>query len=185
MADASLKNFIIDGSERSVQDIVSKLKFMSKIKEGEIVDVASLSLMERGWKTSAYRTFVARGENRMATLEFFRHVIGEAFDLATKYLQNPEKFFQDIGEMIIIALQESKAGIANYKKTYASDQMYVARVETLMKTVDTKSNDLHRKIMTRDYPDAYSETTSEVYTEETTYSIPFSNNLMKAESPKR
>ena len=83
----------------------------------------------------------------MATLEFFRYVIGEAFDLATKYLQTKERFFQDIGGIIVIALQESKAGIANYKKTYATDQMYVARIETLMKTVDTKSQDLGRRIL--------------------------------------
>ena len=33
-----LNNFVKDGSDRSVQDIVSRLKFISKIKEGELDD---------------------------------------------------------------------------------------------------------------------------------------------------
>jgi len=143
----TLKSFVIDGSERSVQDIVSKLKFISKIKEGEIVDVTSLSLMEKGWSTSAYRTLVTRNESRKATLEFFRQVIGEAFDLAGRYLASKEVFFQEIGAIIVSALQECKAGISNHAKTYRDDRMHVSKIETLVKTLDTKSTDLQRRIV--------------------------------------
>lgn len=139
----SLKNFVVDGSERSVQDIVSKLKFISKIREGEIVDVSNLSLSERNWKTSMYRTLFARKESRHMTLDFFRQVVGEAFDLATLYLRSEEQFFQNIGSMIISALQESKAGILNHAKTYSHDRMHVSKTETLLRTLDTKISDLH------------------------------------------
>nr|QBK86401.1 MAG: uncharacterized protein LCMAC102_01960 [Marseillevirus LCMAC102] len=146
MTETTLKSFVIDGSERSVQDIVSKLKFMSKIKEGEIVDVQSLTLMEKGWGTSAYRTLVARGESRKATLEFFRIVIGEAFDLASRYLKRDGQFFHDIGSMIVVALQEAKSGLANHSKTYKDDRMHMSKIETLVQTLDTRSIDLTRQI---------------------------------------
>lgn len=162
MSDDSLKSFVIDGSERSVQDIVSKLKFISKIKEGEIMDVQTHSLTEWSIGTSVYRTFIARGESRKSALEFFRSVIGEAFDLATKYLSSSEKFFQDIGMMIVIALQESKAGITNHAKTYSSDRFHVSKVETLIKTLDTKADDLTRKMLKiqPDIPQSKSKTSS-------------------------
>ena len=69
-----LNNFVKDGGERSVQDIVSKLKFISKIKEGELVDVHSLTVMEAGVPTSIYRTFFTRSESRKITLDFLRDI---------------------------------------------------------------------------------------------------------------
>jgi len=144
--DGTMKSFVIDGSERSVQDIVSKLKFISKIREGQKLDVQSLTLCEDGMGTALYRTLVARGESRENALEFVRGVIGEAFELATKYLHKPEKFFKDIGQMIIIALHESKAGLAHLAKTYEHDHMFISKLETLTKTLETKTLDLQRQL---------------------------------------
>jgi hypothetical protein len=106
--------------------------------------------MEIGWYTSTYRTIFARGEGRKATLEFFRQVIGEAFDLATRYLSSDRNFFQKIGEMIVDALQESKAGIVNHARTYHGDRMHVAQIETLLRTLNTKLEDLQRRIFSLD-----------------------------------
>ncbi len=144
--EVSTKSFAVDGSERSVQDIVSKLKFISKIREGEKLDVKSLTLGE-GFKDSVYRTFVARNESRYTTLEFIRMIVHEAFDLASKYLQKEEKFFKDIGKMVITSLNECKSGLLNLIKTYSEDRMYISRLETLMTTLETKTIDLQRQIL--------------------------------------
>jgi len=133
-----LNNFVKDGSERSVQDIVSRLKFISKIKEGEIVDVRSSTIMELGWPSSIYRTFFTRNESRKITLEFFRQIISSAFDMITLYLNMKDAFYQQIGVMIFDALKESKTGIANQSKTYRNDRMYVSQIETLLLTLDTE-----------------------------------------------
>ena len=116
MTANTVRDFITDGSDKAVQDIVSKLKFISKIKVGEVVNVQTESLMKIGWVTSAYRTLIFKGEGRDATLLFFRRIIGEAFELSMRYLSSKEKFHQEIGEMIVNALHESKAGIENHKK---------------------------------------------------------------------
>lgn len=98
-------------------------------------------MMGDSWSTKVYRTWktvTAGGEDRDATLEFFKYVIGEAFDLATRYLQSKDQFFQDIGFIIIQSLREAKAGIINHSKTYEKDEMHVAKIETLLATLDTK-----------------------------------------------
>ena len=139
----NIKSFVTDGSERSVQDIVSKLKFISRIKEGEKVDIQTLRVMNAdSWGTSIYRTLVSRGESRETTLEFIRGVVGDAFDLASKYLSTSTPFFRQIGEMIVQSLRESKVGLGNLMKTYREDRMYTSRVDTLIKTIDTKTSDL-------------------------------------------
>ena len=144
--ESSMKSFVIDGSERSVQDVVSRLKFISKIQEGEKIDVQSLVLCEPGTKTSLYRTLIARNESRERSLEFFRNTIGEAFELATKYLHRKEIFFKEIGGMIITALQECKIGLKNSTKTYADDKMFISKIDTLISTLNTKSRDLNRQL---------------------------------------
>jgi hypothetical protein len=131
-----LNNFVKDGSERSVQDIVSKLKFISKIEEGEIVDVRSSTIMEVGWTSSLYRTFFTRNESRKTTLDFFRQIISNAFDMITLYLNAKDSFYIQIGTMIFESLQESKIGIANHGKTYRKDRMYISQIETLILTLD-------------------------------------------------
>lgn len=141
----TLKCFSLDGREKSVQDIVSKLKFISKIAVGEIVDVASLTLMDRNWKTSAYRTILARGESREGTFELFSETACLAFEMAAEYLSDKTAFFYNIGVMIIDAIQEAKQGILNHSKTYADDKMFVARSETLIKTIEAKIKDFSER----------------------------------------
>ena len=142
MAEPSMKSFILDGSERSVQDVVSKLRFIATLKPHERVDVATLSVQPDSYGARAYRTFLARGESRVATLEFIRQTLGEAFDLASAYSIRTEPFNQKIKLMILDALSDSKSGIESLKETYKSDRMFVSRVATLIGTLDAKVTDL-------------------------------------------
>jgi acyl-CoA hydrolase len=145
-----LNNFVKDGSERSVQDIVSKLKFISKIEEGEIVDVRSSTIMEAGWSSSIYRTFFTRNESRKITLDFFRQTISNAFDMITLYLNAKDQFYRQIGVMIFEALQESKKGITNHGTTYRRDRMYMSQIETLLLTLDKELIEFNNIIKNRE-----------------------------------
>lgn len=136
-----LKNFVIDGGDRSVQDIVSKLKFISKIKPEEKMDVATLALNENTIITSIHRTLLSRGESRATTLEFIRATIGEAFDISSRYMKRDEYFFRGIGKMVLESLKEINIGLENLKETYKTDRMFISRIETLQRTLDAKLND--------------------------------------------
>ena len=139
-----LNNFVKDGSERSVQEIESKLKFISKINEGELVDVRTLTIMENGPVTSFYRTFLTRSESRNITLDFFKRVIGDAFDIIVMYLKEKDGFSHHIGDIMLESLKDSKEGILNHKNTYRKDRMYTSEIEALILTLDTKLDEFNK-----------------------------------------
>jgi hypothetical protein len=136
--DLSMKTFVIDGGQHSVQDIISKLKFISTIKPGEKIDVATLSVQPDTIIGRLYRTILARGESRTATLEFIRQTLGEAFDMISLYINHEDAFSRQVGMMIVSALSVAKAGIMGLTETYKDDRMFVSRVEILVGTLEAK-----------------------------------------------
>lgn len=143
-----LTRFMLDGKDREVQDVISKLRFIAKIKEGEKIDVKTMTLQDTrvpwGWKVKFRRTFWVRGESRNTTYEFIMKTLTDAIEYATKYLRCTEPLYIDYGRMILTTLSECKIGLDNLVRTYSSDKMYISRIETLKKTLDTKLEDLKR-----------------------------------------
>ena len=151
-----MKAFVIDGSEHSVQDVISRLKFISTIKPEEKIDVSTLSIQNIGILGRLYRTFFARSESRQATLDFIRYTLGDAFELAAVYLRDqeprertmydpsPHTFNMKISEILINSLIAAKTGIESLKETYRDDRMFVSRVGTLIDTLDAKIIDFSK-----------------------------------------
>lgn len=121
-------------------EIVANLKFISKIKVGEKVDVQSQQLHVNNWITGIYRTFIARRESRDLTFSYFRSVVTNAIEfiraLATSGVENDKKI-----SSIMEALEESKIGFTNLKKTYEDDRMFESKIETLLSTIDVMIRD--------------------------------------------
>jgi len=130
-----VSDFVTNGNDNAYQDIVSKLTFISKFKNGYKIDIKSLTLMEDSIYTMLYRTFIARGESKEVTLEFCKSAISSAFGTSISYLQSDEPFIREMGMTIIKAIQDSMEGINVLKKTYVSDYMFVSRIDTLLKTI--------------------------------------------------
>ena len=149
-SEVTLGSMVRDGSDRSVQDIIGKLKFISKIKEGEIIDVNNLTLSEGGWVTSTYRTifrWTPWNQSREDSLNFFRETVSIAFDLASRYMASGDIFFQELGARIICSLEMAKKGINNHTQTYKTDPMYVSKVEAFLETLDANLIDLKRRVL--------------------------------------
>lgn len=141
-----MEEFTVDDSEQAVRDVLSKLSFISKIKEGEIVDVESLSLMGKCISTGVYRTLIRMGtESRETTLKFFVSTVDEAFELVEYHLAQKGEYEHDMARMIMRSLKECKLGLKEHTKTYEHDRMHTSKVETLLKTIDTKTNDILRR----------------------------------------
>ena len=130
--------------ERSTQDVISRLKFISTLKPGEKIDVASLSVQTDTVLGRIYRTVLARGESRVATLEFIRQTLGEAFELAQAQATHTDAYVRRLGAMIFASIVAAKAGIVGLSETYKDDRMFVSRVETLMGTLDAKIAEVPR-----------------------------------------
>ena len=130
--------------ERSPQDVISRLKFISTLKPGEKIDVASLSVQTDTVLGRIYRTVLARGESRVATLEFIRQTLGEAFELAQAQAVHEDAYVRRLGAMVFTAIVAAKAGIQGLSETYKDDRMFVSRIETLVGTLDAKITEVAR-----------------------------------------
>lgn len=133
------KSFIIDGSERSIQDTLSNLIFISKIQEGHIMNVFNHTLSESSWITSAVRTVFTRDESREKTLEFFRRTFHDAFGILDECMKNRNTspgFYDPMIIRLVQSIENSKKGLANHSKTYITDHMHVSRVDALLASVN-------------------------------------------------
>ena len=137
MTGCQFHNFVIDQSDKTVDDILSKLAFLSKLKEGEKINTYDFCVEDNSWWTAIRRT-IFRDQSREKTLKFIRDLIDSALDTATKCFESQDEFHKNIGDLIIETLEESRKGIATLIKTYEDDQMFVSRLETFLKILKEK-----------------------------------------------
>lgn len=134
--------------ELLTQDIVSKLKFISKIQPHQLIDLKSFSIMEQSISTSLYRTCIRMGtENRENVLLFFINTVNSSLELIYKLFSYNQEYHTNIALMIFSSLDKARNGIINFKKTYIEDIMFCAKIETLLETLDIKYNNLKNMLM--------------------------------------
>jgi hypothetical protein len=166
MDENILRNFAIDGSDLNVQDIVSKLRFISKLKPGEKLNVATLTITGGRWFD--LHRFRNESESRDKTLEFIKKVVDDALEITSRCFINRSKFAHYIGRMILESLQESKEGIHSLEKTYEADRMFVSRIEAFERIMNAKI-------------DGINEQYSSLFPEESKKLLPTSNAISKSE----
>jgi len=133
----SIKHFVVNGDEKSVQDTLSRLKFIAKVKEGEKLDIESQTVQDNSYIVNVIRTFF-RNESRNRTITFIRTTYGEAFELIEGYLKNESLFAKNLTELILKSINDSQVGLENLAKTYEDDRMFVAKIETIIDTINAK-----------------------------------------------
>lgn len=142
-----------------IQDVLSKLKFLSKIDKHEKLDVASLSLVADTWYINLYRRikefcadrniYWKTSESRKVSLEFIKTTANEALKLAGDLLSRENRSGTlniSLGQMIITTLNGLDPGIQGLKKTYAEDRMFISQVETFEQLLRVKILELGRMI---------------------------------------
>lgn len=145
ISESYKKSYISDHNAKIVENTLSLLKFISKIKKNEVVDTSSLTMMELGVKTSLYRTFVTRSESRDATLKLFSETINTAFELAEKHLSSESHYHNKIGIELITSIQKSVIGIEHHKLTYSACTMHVSEVETFLSLTGIRLSEIYGK----------------------------------------
>jgi len=138
-------NFLTTIDDKAAHELVSKLKFISKIKQREKIDVEYLQVISAdSWMSSFYRTFITRAESKNGALEFVKSVIKEAFELSYKYLYSDGTYSKNIGKMLINSIIESKTGLANLASTYSYDRLYESEIDAFILFIDTKITDIEK-----------------------------------------
>ena len=141
-----IRAFTCDGEDKRVQDVLSQLGFIARIQPKEKIDIETLSIMPDNWKTSLYRTLIARRESKEATLEFIRTVFEKAVDLAFKYSEEESELGEDVTDKIIQGITAARGGVENMCQTYRQDRMYCSRVDSMVQVVQTKLSLLSKDV---------------------------------------
>jgi hypothetical protein len=126
----------------SHKDMISKLKFISKVQEGEKINVRGLFIQQDGITTRLSRTFYNL-DNRGNTLNFVENTVKRCFEIISLYKRSENESERQICLSILDDLTKSKIGIINLMKTYEHDIMFISRMETLLDEIDTQIKVLH------------------------------------------
>ena len=135
--------------EDSNHETITRLKFLSKIRKGEKVNVMANTLQPDSMLTSLSRA-VFNTDNRQNTLTYIQNSINSGFQLFTTYIRSEKTSEKKLASQIIKDIEDSKNGIRNLKNTYQDDIMFCCSIDTYLQTIDAKIEEYKEK-----YPDLF------------------------------
>lgn len=120
-----------------VQQLISTLKFFSKLEDDEKIDVADLGVQKDNWMTSVWRTF-QRKESKEKSLVFIQKIYEESIQCAEFLIKGTEPFHKDIGNLLIKSLEEAQKGVETRKELYKDNKKFVSDIETFITVATSK-----------------------------------------------
>jgi len=121
----------------SNQEIISKLKFIGKIKKGEKINTRHMYVQPDGLGTSIIRTFIYQ-DNRGNVLNFCQETISRAFELLVTYERSENNTEHVLFSHLLVDLQQATTGIMNLKFTYIADTKFCCDMDTLLQIITAK-----------------------------------------------
>lgn len=119
------------------QEIISRLKFIGKLKKGEKINTRHMYVQPDGITTSLSRTF-AYQDNRGNALNFCQETISRSFELLITYERSDSSTEKVLFSRLIEDLQQSTVGLRNLKFTYITDTKFCCDMDTLLENVLAK-----------------------------------------------
>ena len=121
--------------------LITRLKFLSKINKNEKVDTKNLSVQPADTHlTSIQRSY--NQDSRQNTLSFIQHIINDSIKLIEKYAMSDKISEQSMVKHIVKDLIDSKIGIINLKYTYEGDTMFICNLETYLQNINAKIEEM-------------------------------------------
>lgn len=125
------------------KDVVTRLKFVSKIQAGEKINTKHyLAIVNDDWLTAVLRKFY-NFESRSQSISFINDTITAAFRMIDKIksMDNENINTHQIDSTNILCnlfrdLFNAKIGITNLIKTYKTDKIIVCQLETIVENID-------------------------------------------------
>jgi len=136
------QNFDQIGDDQ-VNNILSKLKFLSKIKIGEKINSKyyfvrdNNSILQRFLRSMRNLT-AENSENKNSTLEFISDTVNRTIHLICIYKKSNNIYSKQISDLLIENLNDTKTGIKNLTKTYEDDRIFVSKLESFIESFDLK-----------------------------------------------
>jgi len=123
--------------EDSNHETITRLKFLSKIRKGEKINVMANTLQPDSMLTSLSRALL-NTDNRQNTLTYIQNSINSGFQLFTTYIRSEKTSEKKMATQIIHDIIDAKQGIKNLKNTYQDDIMFCCSIDTYLQTIDAK-----------------------------------------------
>lgn len=131
--------------------VIARLKFICKIKPGVKINSKHLYMQEPGIVTKISRT-VWRHDTRRSGLTFIKSTIYDSFNIVNSCINSEKLSEKELAKNTVIDICNCRANINNYKTTYASDDMFVSEIETLLSDINSKLAEIKEK-----YPEIFDE----------------------------
>lgn len=128
----------------SRQEIITKLKFLSRVSKGQKINVKDMTLQDESWLTSASRS-VWNIDNRNNTMTFIQNTITSAFNMIVLLLRSEGVGDRQICKTIVTDIIGAKKGIYNLKSTYTEDTFFCCGVDTYIQMIEAHMADLKSK----------------------------------------
>ena len=116
------------------QEIISRLKFIGKLKKGEKINTQYLYVQTDGWIASFSRTFLYR-DNRGKALVLIKETISRAFELLITYKRSEIEADKVLYSLLVKDLTNAAIGLGNLKSTYVDDTKFCCDMDTLLEYV--------------------------------------------------
>lgn len=147
--------FSLDGYNK-VQQVLANLKFVSKIQNGEKINAQEMfvrnndSIWQRMLRTIRNATNAISMSNNIeskdSTLLYIQNTINDAITLISVYRQVPDdEFKNNIADIIVENLENSKIGIRNMISTYQYDRKFISDAEAVIQTLEARIKSLESK----------------------------------------
>jgi hypothetical protein len=127
--------------DKSDDDILSRLKFIGKVKKGEKICVKNMSVQQDNLYTKLSRSFFVI-DSRDNTLNFLMQTIKRSFELLSLHMTGKTLFDKCMTNNIISDLESSKEGLMNLKATYINDLMFCCKIDTLMQEIEARLGEI-------------------------------------------
>ena len=125
------------------KEIISRLKFIGRVKKGEKINVKHMYVQPDSITTKITRTFFTH-DNRNNTVSFLLNTLSNGFQIINLYLNSKRLSERHQSIHILNDIKNTKLGIQNLKVTYCEDTMFCCTLDTLLQDIDAKLFELEK-----------------------------------------
>ena len=126
------------------EDIIPKLKFISKLNKGDKINVKSMYIQPNNFYNKISRSFF-NIDDRTNTLIFVQTTLKKGFELFLQHITSANPFDSILCSNILADLTNTKTGLLNLKETYIDDVMFICKIDAMIEETDAKLAEIHSK----------------------------------------
>jgi len=126
------------------EDIIPKLKFISKLNKGDKINVKSMYIQPNNFYNKISRSFF-NIDDRTNTLIFVQTTLKKGFELFLQHITSVNPFDSILCSNILTDLSNTKMGLLNLKETYIDDVMFICKIDAMIEETDAKLAEIHSK----------------------------------------